>query len=214
MALGNFIGRFFSGFLSLFKGMKITWHYLVHPSTVVTQQYPENRDTLKLADRTRAQLSFTYDENGYHKCTACHICEEACPNASIHVIDRPKPALAKNELDHFIWRLDSCTFCNLCVLVCPFQVLKMNPTFESAVYDQRLLVYNLTTYAGPTGPVLMKQPDDLSRKNAVEPRSPYDGPTALEGFKLAGIPAGLYQPTSTKSSEPTAVSPATKVVTP
>lgn len=191
-------GQFLYGLLSLLKGMRITWHYLIHPSTVVTQQYPENRSTLKLADRVRAQLSFKYDENGFHKCTSCHICEEACPNASIHVIDRVKPAIAKNELDHFIWRMDSCTFCNLCVLVCPFQVLKMGPTFESAVFDQRLLVYNLTTYAGATGPVLMKQPDDESRKKLIEPRSVYDGPTALDGFKLAGIPPGLYEPTSPK----------------
>ena len=192
---------FLYGILSLLKGMKVTWHYLVHPSTVVTQQYPENRDTLKLADRVRAQLSFVYDENGYHKCTSCHICEEVCPNASIHVIDRPKPTLAKNELDHFIWRLDSCTFCNLCVLVCPFQVLKMSPNFESAVFDQRLLVYNLTSYAGATGAVLMKQPDAEARKQHTEPRSVYDGPTALAGFHLAGIPPGLYEPTSAKGRE-------------
>ncbi|OFZ13232.1 MAG: hypothetical protein A2Z20_09250 [Bdellovibrionales bacterium RBG_16_40_8] len=179
--------NFFRSILSLLKGMRVTGHYLVRPSTVVTQQYPENRDTLKLSDRTRALLSFKYDENGYHKCTSCHICEEACPNASIHVIDRPKPAVAKNELDHFIWRLDSCTFCNLCVLVCPFQVLQMSAKFESAVYDQRLLIYNLTTYAGATGPVLMKQPDVESRKKLIEPRSVYDGPTSLEGFDLAGI---------------------------
>jgi len=169
---------------------------------VVTQQYPENRATLKLADRVRALLSFKYDENGYHKCTSCHICEEACPNASIHVIDRPTPAISKNELDHFIWRLDSCTFCNLCVLVCPFQVLQMSSKFESSVYDQRLLVYNLNTYAGPTGPVLMKQPDEESRKKLIEPRSVYDGPTALGGFHLAGIPEGLYEPTTPKGNQP------------
>lgn len=183
----GFLGRAIYGVSSLLKGMKITFSYLVRPSTVVTQQYPENRETLKLADRTRAQLVLIHDDNGLHKCTACHICEEACPNASIHVIDRPKPAVSKNELDHFIWRMDSCTFCNLCVMVCPFSCLKMTPSFESSVYDQRLLVHNLTRYAGPTSTALAKVTDEEVRKAACEPRTPYDGPTSLNGFALAGI---------------------------
>lgn len=185
--------RILQGLISIIKGMKVTLHYLIHPSTVITQQYPENRATLKMPERLRAQLAFVYDENGYHKCTACHICEQNCPNASIHVLERPKsatgPATAKDELDYFVWRLDTCTFCNICVMVCPFSVLKMNPTFESSVYDQKLLVYNLNTYAGPTGPALMKVADPEERKKMIEPRDVYSGPVALSGFPLAGIEA-------------------------
>lgn len=180
------------GFISLLKGMKVTFHYLVNPKTVVTQQYPENRETLKLADRVRSQLEIQHDENGYFKCTSCHICEEACPNASIRVIDRKTPAISRTELDYFIWRLDSCTFCNMCVMVCPFSVLKMNSKFESSVYDQRLLVFNLNKYAGPTAQVMAKQADDEARKKLMEPRHPYDGPVALDGNYYAGIPADLF----------------------
>lgn len=183
----GFFSQVFFAIKSLLKGMRVTLHYLIHPSTVVTRQYPENRETLKLADRTRAQLSLTHDDNGFHKCTSCHICEQACPNASIHVIDRPKPMASKNELDYFIWRLDSCTFCNLCVMVCPFQCLKMNATFESSVYDQSLLVYNLTKYAGPVSTVLMKVEDLEARTKLIEPRDVYAGPVPLNGFPLAGI---------------------------
>lgn len=185
---GSFVSRFLGGLGSLLKGLKITLHYFTHPSTVVTQQYPENRETLKMAERLRAQLSFTMDENGYHKCTACHICEQNCPNASIHVVERPKPAVARAEIDQFIWRLDTCTFCNICVLVCPFSVLKMKTTFESAVYDQRLLVYNLTPYAGPTATALAKIADPEERKKTMEARDPYPSTSALAGFKMAGIP--------------------------
>lgn len=185
----NPIARFFQGVKSLLTGMRITFKYLSHPSTVVTQQYPENRETLKLADRVRSQLSFTFDDNGYHKCTACHICEQQCPNASIHVSERKSPTTGKNELNSFVWRLDSCTFCNVCVMVCPFQVLKMNATFESSVYDQNLLIYNLTPYAGPASSVLMKIEDPEQRKKMLEPRSVYAGPTAISGFKMAGVSA-------------------------
>ena len=179
------------GFISLVKGMKITFKYLVHPSLVVTQQYPENRASLKLADRVRAQLIMNHDEKGYHKCTSCHICEEACPNGSIHVVDRKTPAISKTELDYFVWRLDSCTFCNLCVLVCPFSCLKMNSQFESSVFDQRLLIYNLNKYAGPTAPALAKLPDDEARAKTIEPRKVYEGPVPLDGYFLAGIHTGL-----------------------
>ncbi len=188
LPIRGFFGRIAYGLGSLLKGMRVTMHYFIHPSTVVTQQYPENRETLVLSPRIRSQLSLIHDESGYHKCTACHICEQACPNASIHVVDRPEPAISKKELDFFIWRLDSCTFCNLCVMVCPFQCLEMKPTFESSVYDQRLLAYNLTKYAGPTSTVLAKQTDDEARKNMIEPRQVYDGPTELGGFILAGMP--------------------------
>jgi NADH-quinone oxidoreductase subunit I len=187
-----FFKKIIFGFVSLLKGMRITFGYLIDTKTVVTQQYPENRETLKLSDRVRAQLEMNHDEKGYHKCTSCHICEEACPNGSIHVVDRKTPTISKKELGHFVWRMDTCTFCNLCVLVCPFSCLKMNSKFESSVFDQRLLVYNLNKYSGPTAPILEKQPDDESRAKAIQQITPYEGPVALEGYFMAGLPKEFH----------------------
>ena len=67
---------------SLLKGMALTLGYLVRPWKVVTSQYPENRATLRFPERYRANLHLIYEDNGYHRCTACKICEKACPNAS------------------------------------------------------------------------------------------------------------------------------------
>ena len=178
------------GIISLFKGMKVTFYYFSHPSTVVTQQYPENRKTLRMADRYRAQLAFVRDENNYHKCIACHICETACPNGSIRVVDRKGPITGKNEIDYYVWRFDSCTFCNMCVIVCPTAALEMRTGFESAVYDQRLLIYNLNHYAGPAAAALMKVADPEERKKMMEPRGFYEGPVPLCGARLPGCPAG------------------------
>lgn len=178
------------GIISLLKGMKVTFYYFSHPSSVVTQQYPENRKTLRMADRFRGQLAFVRDENNYHRCTACHICEAACPNGSIRVVDRKGSFTGKNEIDYYVWRFDSCTFCNMCVIVCPFAALKMLPRFESAVYDQRLLVYNLNRYAGPAAAALMKINDPEERKKMMEPRGFYEGPVPLCGAGLPGCPAG------------------------
>lgn len=187
---GGIVGSVLTGFLSLLKGMKVTIHYFLRPSTVVTQQYPENRKTLKMADRFRGQLAFDNDENGYHKCIACHSCETACPNFSIRVVDRKGATTGKNEVNYFVWRFDSCTFCNMCVLVCPTAALKMLPSFESAVYDQKLLVYNLNPYAGPATTALAKVADPEERKKLMEARKFYEGPLPLCGEQIPGCPAG------------------------
>ena len=183
---------FFSSIVYALKsfgtGMRITLSYFIRPSTVVTEQYPENRDTLKLPDRARTQLSMVHDDNGYHKCTACTFCEQACPNASIRVYERKTPATGKPELDYLVWRMESCTYCNACVVACPFSVLTFNGGFESSVFDRRLLSYNLTGYAGPTSTVLMKVEDPEERKKMIEPRDVYSGPMTIGGRPKDQVP--------------------------
>ena len=176
------VGGVFRSIRSLWGGMKVTVGYLARPSTVITQQYPENRKTLKMPDRFRSQLAFNHDANGYHGCTVCRICETECPNVSIVITGRDKPAISKKELDAFVWRMDSCTYCNICVMVCPFNVLRFDGTFESSVYDRRLLMYTLNDYAGPVASVLAKVEDPEARKAAMEPRDRYSGSAVLEAL--------------------------------
>jgi NADH-quinone oxidoreductase subunit I len=166
---------------SLIDGMRLTFSYLVHPSRVVTAQYPENRATLKFPDRYRAMLELIYDENGHHLCTACRMCERACPNASIKVITKSGGTLYKNALDRYVWRLDSCVFCNACVQSCPFSALKMTHAFENAVYDRRLLIFTLNRYAGPPASTLLKEADPARRAAMMEPRDRYGGPVPMNG---------------------------------
>ncbi len=194
------VGRFFGAIGSLFKGMGVTIKYFVNPKTVVTQQYPENRETLKMFERFRSELLMTHDENGFHKCTGCRICETACPNGSIKVLHRAKSATGKAELDAFMWRLDSCTFCNACVMVCPFSVLKFGNNFENSVYDRRLFVYNLSKYAGPTSTALAKVADPEERKKMTEPRTPYYGPVPMQGHSWAGL-QGVEVPAASAQAE-------------
>lgn len=172
---------------SLVKGMGVTMDYLAHPSKIVTRQYPENRQTLKFPERYRSFLRFIYEDSGFHRCTGCRICERACPNASIKIVTRRGPS-GKIEIDRYIWRLDSCTFCNACVQACPFDALEMTHEFENAVFDRRLLIFNLNRYAGPPASFLNKEPDPEKRAAMMEPREPYSGPVPLCGHSWPDVP--------------------------
>ncbi len=189
----NSLGFVYYSILSLIKGMKITLEYLIRPSTVVTQQYPENRETLKMFESFRGQLRLTYDDNGYMRCNGCNFCELACPNASIVIKDRRNPVNNMLELDQFVWRLDSCTFCNACIQACPHEALEWSKDFEAAVYDRRLLVYGLNKYAGPPAIAIKraekKQENVETLKATVNPRKRYEGKVPLAGVALPGVPA-------------------------
>ncbi|MDD5308971.1 MAG: 4Fe-4S binding protein [Deltaproteobacteria bacterium] len=188
----GFLHDVFYGLKSLLTGMRVTLPYGLTTSRIVTRQYPENRGTLKMYERYRARLTFIRDGQGRHTCTGCRNCEKACPNGSI-IIETAKGAVTgKNEVQRFIWRFDACTFCNLCVYTCPFDALEMKGDFEHAVFDRRLLVYNLNSYAGPHASLWDKVEDEEQRKTLATKISPYDGKVPLAGTSMAGCPARAH----------------------
>ena len=136
-----------TGFVSLVSGMSLTMGYLVNFRKVVTQQYPENRETLKMMDRFRGGVVMIHDENDENRCTGCGICERACPNGSISVLTTRNLA-GKKVLGQYIYRLSQCTFCNLCIEACPFGAIEMGKEFELAVYDRDRLIQILNKKEG------------------------------------------------------------------
>ena len=52
----NYIKEVLVGLKSLLKGMRVTGYYISHPKEIITQQYPENKDTLKMFDRFRGEV--------------------------------------------------------------------------------------------------------------------------------------------------------------
>ncbi|NUM52271.1 MAG: 4Fe-4S binding protein [Candidatus Hydrogenedentes bacterium] len=124
----------------------------------------------------------------YHNCTGCAKCEEACPNASIRIMTRHGEILDDREIDRFVWRLDSCMFCNACVQACPWDAIEMTGGFENAVYDRRLLVYNLNRLAGPRINLIQDEANPEVRKRMIEKRDRYGGPVPLNGTGLPNLP--------------------------
>jgi NADH-quinone oxidoreductase subunit I len=137
------------GPVSLLKGLSVTLKYFLSPKRIVTEQYPENKATLKMHERFRGRLELIHDEQGLHSCTACGICEKACPNASINVLST-KSIAGKKVLGKYLYRMDTCTQCGLCVESCPFGCLGMAHDFEMSSADRQTfnMVLNKTEGQG------------------------------------------------------------------
>ncbi|MFH1120390.1 MAG: 4Fe-4S binding protein [Bacteroidota bacterium] len=137
-----YITEILKGIWTLLTGMKVTAKYFFTPWKHVTQQYPENRKTLKIAERFRGEVIMPHNENNEHKCTGCGICEINCPNGSIEIITKTlilEDGKKKRAIDQHIYHLGMCTFCNLCVKACPTGAIVMGQNFEHAVWDRSTL---------------------------------------------------------------------------
>lgn len=132
------------GIKSLVTGMAVTGKEFVTPK--ITEQYPENRATLDISDRFRAELTLKYDSEGRHKCIGCGICQMNCPNGTIQLttkmVELPD-GKKKRKLDKYMYDLGSCTFCMLCVTTCPQGALEFSNDFEQAVFTRDKLVKQL-----------------------------------------------------------------------
>ncbi|MCH5223705.1 MAG: 4Fe-4S binding protein [Muribaculaceae bacterium] len=161
------------GIKSLVDGMVVTGKELVTPK--ITEQYPENRATLQVADRFRAELTLIYDKDGRHKCIGCGICQMNCPNGTIQLttkmVELPD-GKKKRKLDKYMYDLGSCTFCMLCVTTCPQDALEFSNDFEQATFTRGSLMKQLN---------YRPEPKDDSPAPAPKP--------AIDPEKLAKIKA-------------------------
>ena len=176
-SISKYFSGLFTGIMSLLVGMSVTWKELW--TKKVTQQYPENRDTLVISDRFRAELTMPHDENNEHACTACGICEMNCPNGTITVNSKMielEDGKKKKILDTYIWDLGMCTFCNLCVLTCPSSAIKFENTFENAVFTRSKLVQQLNH----EGSKLREKKKEVK---PVDPAAPAKAPVAAPEVK-------------------------------
>ena len=171
-SVSKYFSGLFTGIFSLLKGMSVTWKELWTPK--VTQQYPENRDTLVISERFRCELVMPHDENNEHACTACGICQMNCPNGTIVVTSQmieTEDGKKKKILDTHQWDLGLCTFCNLCVITCPSDAIKFENTFENAVFTRSKLVQKLNN-EGSSLREKKKEVKPVEPKPVVEVKAP------------------------------------------
>lgn len=143
-SVSEYFSGLFGGIKSLLTGMRVTWGELW--TKKITEQYPENRDTLVIPERFRGELIMPHDENNEHACTACGICQMNCPNGTIKVISKSietEDGKKKKILDRYIYDLGMCTFCNLCVITCPQDAIQFANTFENSLFTRSKLIEQL-----------------------------------------------------------------------
>ena len=139
MFIVKYIKEVFGAVKSLLVGMKRTGYYFTHHKEIITQQYPDNRGTLKLPERFKGEVVMPHNENNEHRCTGCTACELACPNGTIKVVtkfDITPEGKKKKAIDKLVYHLELCTMCNLCVIACPSDAIVMDQTFEHSVFNR------------------------------------------------------------------------------
>ncbi|MCX8481490.1 MAG: 4Fe-4S binding protein [Sediminibacterium sp.] len=141
----NYLKNIFSGIKSLLKGLHLTFHYLISPKEIITEQYP-NKPNHTMAEKFRGEVVLTHDQNNEHACTGCTSCELACPNGTIKIITKMEineQGKKKKALDTFVYHLEMCTMCGLCVEACPTDAIFMKNSFEHSVFDRNRLIKKL-----------------------------------------------------------------------
>ena len=114
MFITKYIKDVYNGVKSLLVGMKRTLYYFTHHKEIITQQYPDNRDTLVLPERFKGEVVMPHDEKNEHR-------------------------KKKKAIDKLVYHLELCTMCNLCIEACPSDAIKMAQTFEHSVFDRNEL---------------------------------------------------------------------------
>ena len=138
----GYIGGIFHGMGTLLTGLKVT--VVEFFTKKVTEEYPDNRDTLVISDRFRGTLKMPHDANGQNKCIACGLCEMNCPNDTLNLtidtVTDEETGKKKKVMVKYQYDLGSCMFCQLCVNVCPTDAIVFDTKFEHAVYNKEKLV--------------------------------------------------------------------------
>lgn len=117
----------YRGFMSLLTGMRITLGQAFKP--VITVQYP--RQTLKMPARFRGHIQLVLDpETGKSLCTACKLCERACPSDCISVEGAKLDGQKTKSVTEYHLNFTTCSLCGSCVEVCPFDAIQFSKDYN------------------------------------------------------------------------------------
>jgi NADH-quinone oxidoreductase subunit I len=117
----------YTGFVSLLTGMRITLGQAFKP--VITVPYP--RRTLKMPARFRGHIQFVIDpETGKSRCTACKLCERACPSECISVDGAKLEGQKTKSVTDYKLNFTTCSLCGSCIEACPFDAIEFSKDYN------------------------------------------------------------------------------------
>lgn len=122
------VARFLRSFflVDIVKGLAVTLR--LYFSRKVTIEYPE--EVQAPAERFRGLLRLYRDEKGEPLCIACKACQRACGQGCFDIEGKKEEGAKVMRPTRFDWKLDRCSFCGLCVEVCPTSAIRFSPEFR------------------------------------------------------------------------------------
>jgi NADH-quinone oxidoreductase chain I len=127
MSLKAAFQEVFGGFMSLLIGMRITLGQFFKP--IITVQYP--RQTLKMPARFRGHIELVLDpETGLSRCTACKLCERACPSECIFVEGAKREGQKVKSVTDYMLNFTTCSLCGSCIEACPFDAIQFSKVYN------------------------------------------------------------------------------------
>jgi NADH-quinone oxidoreductase subunit I len=136
-AIGRFLKKFF--LTDMLLGLSVTLrHYF---SRKVTIQYPEQ--VKEPGTRFRGLLRLYRDGQGEPLCIACKACQRICPTHCFDIEGLKAEGAKTMRPTKFDWTLDRCTFCGLCVEVCPTAAIRFSREFRMTSIDKKALRFDL-----------------------------------------------------------------------
>jgi NADH-quinone oxidoreductase subunit I len=128
------------GFWSLLVGMRVTLTQFFKP--VVTVPYPHQ--TLPIPARYRGHIVLTSDPvTGKALCTACKLCERACPSDCLFVEGAKLAGEKKKSVTEFRLNFTRCSLCGLCVEVCPSAAIRFSKNYNLASTSKEDYLFDL-----------------------------------------------------------------------
>ena len=186
-----------------------------------TVEYPEEKSTVTQFSRNFPFLVFDGDDpiDGM-RCTACTLCEKACPPACIYIIkdqdENGKPLKRPRIFD-----IDSsvCMSCQLCVEACPYEAIRMDSEFELSTENRfeglmvnRKELLKSNEYYHEIHPIEAQVTDDrmTAKAEAAEAKKREREEIAL--IAAAAKKAAAEKAAADQAAEPAEAAPAPEVV--
>jgi NADH-quinone oxidoreductase subunit I len=132
------------GFWSLLVGMRVTLTQFFKPT--VTVPYPHR--TLPMPARFRGHTELVVDPaTGRPLCTACKLCERACPSDCIFVDGEKREGEKKKSVTEYTLDFTRCSLCGACVEACPSDALRFSKDYNLAGTSKEAYQYDLVKRA-------------------------------------------------------------------